>query len=787
LIFYSILFGFLISFSTSIYAASWTQTTDSDFNSGILTDVVVEGTGDAAYLRLPRYAVFSNSGGGAWTKRKPIAISNTASALADYQIFISTTQIDTSNLISTGKMQADLDDVRFSDEDGETELSYWIEPDTVNPRGFWVKVPSIPANSSKTIYLYYGNSSAVSRSNGTATFELFDDFDDGEINPTVWISDGEVTISNGIAVIGKLGVGGGSIKSENAFGINCAMRSSFYLKKDTDSAIVVKGGFDNATWAFWSAGIIAYDDHIFADSWGGSQGVAERTSLSLGVYYVYEIIRDNGTSNIYKANGETLATHTGGTVTSSNIYIVFGADGTVTQVKVDWILVRKYTSLEPTVSVGAEENIGISSGTFISSAYKYHAAPLWGNISWTENLPSGTDITFQTRTSDDGSSWSSWSTELSDPTGSTILSPSARYIQCKANFVTTISTQTPTLSDFTITYNCQPLTSTNFSPSSRESLPRETKNPTFQWSTFSDTDGDSQIALQVQVRKEGGVYGDENSKDSGKLDSSLDLFTPSDFDLATGTYYWRVRVKDDSGFENAWSQWSNETVFYIENNTPFLSWTGETNYTSDGLNPETGDTSTNFVFGISYSDADNDEPKSDYPKLHIKKGFPGQTVSEISGSPFIMNYVSGNYNTGAIFSYSIKLEPGQYTYYFEAYDMYNAKATGEPTNEGSGPAVIGEPPETKEMKVYHGVFKSAENEKCYVSFNLEQAGETTIKVYNSLGREVKQLYSGTATPGLNTIPWDGTDGNGNKVSSGVYIIRIEGPGIKQQKRVVVVR
>ena len=43
----------------------------------------------------------------------------------------------------------------------------------------WVKVPSIPANSEKVIYMYLGNPSASSESNGDAVFDFFDDFEDG--------------------------------------------------------------------------------------------------------------------------------------------------------------------------------------------------------------------------------------------------------------------------------------------------------------------------------------------------------------------------------------------------------------------------------------------------------------------------------------------------------------------------------------------------------------------------------------------------------------------------------
>jgi len=311
----------------------------------------------------------------------------------------------------------------------------------------------------------------------------------------------------------------------------------------------------------------------------------------------------------------------------------------------------------------------------------------------------------------------------------------------------------------------------------------KTATITFSWTQGTAGDPESGIAgyyLQVGTSSSPFTW-DKFSYDVGNV--LTENITGCDDEK---TYYARVRARNGAGLYSNYSGVSKGIlVKYSANTVPTLSWTGETNYTSDGLNPESGDISTNFVFRISYSDVDNDKSKSGYPRVHIKKG-----GTEITGSPFAMDEVdSGDtiYTDGKFYTYSLTLTRGVYTYYFEVYDIFDDKATGEPTDEKSGPAVIGKPPKTKEMKVYHGVFKSGENEKCYVSFNLEQAGETTIKVYNSLGREVKELYRGTANLGLNTISWDGTDENGSKVSSGVYIIRIEGPGIKQQKRVVVVR
>jgi hypothetical protein len=102
-----------------------------------------------------------------WSYRRPITISS-AQSLSNYQILV---QVDTASLVSAGKMRSDGGDIRFTDSDGATLLSYWIEPGTVNTAStkIWVKVPSIPAGT-KTIYMYYGNPSATSQSNSAAVF-----------------------------------------------------------------------------------------------------------------------------------------------------------------------------------------------------------------------------------------------------------------------------------------------------------------------------------------------------------------------------------------------------------------------------------------------------------------------------------------------------------------------------------------------------------------------------------------------------------------------------------------
>jgi hypothetical protein len=103
-----------------------------------------------------------------WNYRKALTINNNSNSLTDYQVL---TTLDTQSLISSGKMRSDCGDIRFTDSDGQTQLNYWIESGcNTSSTKIWVKVPSIPANSTKTIYFYYGNPSATSQSSVANTF-----------------------------------------------------------------------------------------------------------------------------------------------------------------------------------------------------------------------------------------------------------------------------------------------------------------------------------------------------------------------------------------------------------------------------------------------------------------------------------------------------------------------------------------------------------------------------------------------------------------------------------------
>ncbi len=114
----------------------------------------------------------------AWLFRRAITVTNpNASVLTNFQVEVA---LNSSNF-SFSEVVPNGADIRITDISGVIQ-PHWIEKfNTVTQTGkIWVKVASIPASGSKTLYVYYGNPLAAQASDGTLTFPFFDDFDDGD-------------------------------------------------------------------------------------------------------------------------------------------------------------------------------------------------------------------------------------------------------------------------------------------------------------------------------------------------------------------------------------------------------------------------------------------------------------------------------------------------------------------------------------------------------------------------------------------------------------------------------
>jgi len=98
--------------------------------------------------------------------------------LTDYQIRVEITDLDFFDKCTDQKY------VEFYDEDKQTLLSHYTELfDTANKIAiFWVKVPSIPANGTKYIYLNINTERTEDLSNPYNVFDHYEDFEDQDLS-----------------------------------------------------------------------------------------------------------------------------------------------------------------------------------------------------------------------------------------------------------------------------------------------------------------------------------------------------------------------------------------------------------------------------------------------------------------------------------------------------------------------------------------------------------------------------------------------------------------------------
>ena len=68
------------------------------------------------------------------------------------------------------------------------------------------------------------------------------------------------------------------------------------------------------------------------------------------------------------------------------------------------------------------------------------------------------------------------------------------------------------------------------------------------------------------------------------------------------------------------------------------------------------------------------------------------------------------------------------------------------------------------------------NSRTVIRFELPEAGDTEVALYNLVGQKVATLVKGVREPGSYTLRWDGRDDGGRLMASGVYFYRLQAGG-----------
>jgi len=146
-------------------SAAWNLNTSSEYTYDAATLEFSDGNVQLKAQYIPGSNwVANDAGGNRWNYRKKITLDNrtsylgaTSQGLTDFPVSV---KLSSAN-IDYAKTQDLGQDIRFTDTDGSTALSYEIEKwDEAATSYVWVKVPQIDINSNADfIYIYYGNTS----------------------------------------------------------------------------------------------------------------------------------------------------------------------------------------------------------------------------------------------------------------------------------------------------------------------------------------------------------------------------------------------------------------------------------------------------------------------------------------------------------------------------------------------------------------------------------------------------------------------------------------------------
>lgn len=276
-------------------------------------------------------------------------------------------------------MRGNFRDIRVSDKFGNP-LSFWIESHTeFSTAEVWVK---LPANDSK-IFLHYGNGSAVSESDGDATFELFDDFSGnaGDPDSEKWAVEKKGSIDATVTLDGNgnliLSGKPNTVSSGNVVSVDTFSRGIIVEYRDKISHVSypdtsfgsgsiqdTAGGSSN-----WYHPVIASGYAVFEQAantlirlvrvppgaiiqYIGT--VAAVSYPSLNTYYSHKWEIQGSDIKFYR-DGTVIKSASDSTYTGSDFRLMFsqgeysnGDGGTRT---VDYIRIRKYVATEPTLAL----------------------------------------------------------------------------------------------------------------------------------------------------------------------------------------------------------------------------------------------------------------------------------------------------------------------------------------------------------------------------------------------------------------------------------------------------
>jgi hypothetical protein len=92
-----------------------------------------------------------------------------------------------------------------------------------------------------------------------------------------------------------------------------------------------------------------------------------------------------------------------------------------------------------------------------------------------------------------------------------------------------------------------------------------------------------------------------------------------------------------------------------------------------------------------------------------------------------------------------------------------------------------------ELAAYNNLINPMLGQQATIKYGVSGSGRLTVKLYTVTGRLVFTLFDGNVSSGKGSINWNGQNGAGNYVASGIYVVRAVGPGLNSTAKIAVVK
>ncbi len=109
--------------------------------------------------------------------------------------------------------------------------------------------------------------------------------------------------------------------------------------------------------------------------------------------------------------------------------------------------------------------------------------------------------------------------------------------------------------------------------------------------------------------------------------------------------------------------------------------------------------------------------------------------------------------------------------------------------EFDAPTAFNDPivPALPKGSVIRAVYPNPFNPTVTIEFDVDQARFVEVTIFDVRGKLVHRPFAGRRPAGTHRVQWDGRDGSGRSVASGVYIVRVRSEGWRDQKKVVLLK